>query len=283
MRPERNLPFVLAVILFIGMGSVQFTGEASGVVVPDYDIFTSRTIVMIDEETGISTFQITLESHCTHTITVEVTNSCAGIQVSPMTSTITLGPGASSTINVAVAVMHGTPHRIQSLIIHAQVVRVDGVAITEGKERNAQVVVVIPRHQSISAPGENLTMDRGEVSLQYITVENTGNACDYVYLEFDGHDTISAWSASEFLQIPYAESGEYPVIIAVPKDAEDGKYSLDYTMTSKVNENVSVNGTCVVAVGVDENQENKSSPSSGFLMLGGGFLVFFLAKYFQIK
>jgi len=263
-RTARTRIILLATIILIMNVNIT-TNDSSGEVTADFDLDVDRTVVHLYEESGnMGSFTVEVTNRCIHVLTIQVRCDTPGITVSPQVSIVTVNSGASVDIGIVLARSLGSPAQITPALVNARITRVNGVAVDDGKERNAKIIVLTHRTQELAAEAEDVNAGKGETTSSSIVIHNMGNSEDYFSLEFMGSNGVQGYPAVDHIQVPYGESMEYPIYITVPEKTSKGDYSLDYSVRSLVDENVSVTGFIRVIVGDGGSSSNEAGSFDGW-------------------
>ncbi|MCK4613548.1 MAG: hypothetical protein KAU14_01995 [Thermoplasmata archaeon] len=193
----KSITAMLLSILMLSSALMLFVpqeAEAPGPT-PDFTLeVTGNNPVEVDVSprgTGIGTTEVTVTSQSAHTITVDVTIDLAGYIVSPVRSTITLGPDASAIISVSVAALLRSPYRVGTGNVHGEVIRVDGVPVS-GYTADTGFSATSKSYGKVIL-GSDKPFEKVKPGKEYpfkIKVENNGNAVDNYDLEITNKDKL---------------------------------------------------------------------------------------------
>ena len=259
----RSTPLITILALAILMTGILVIPEnADAEITPEYQLELSEEIVHINPETGVGTFTLTMYSHCIHTITLEVTASVPGLQISPAQSTVTLGSHQSTTINFAIAKTADVPSGYTTGSISVVVTHVDGVPAT-GKERTASFIVSVHRDQAFSVLTGDLEVIRGAASSRSVKIHNIGNSADFYTLQFlENEGKVAAYPAVNSIRFSREQIDGYPIIITVPAGYGGDEVVLNYRISSITNLDEYYDGALVVHIVDGEGSGQTTSSSS---------------------
>ena len=172
---------------------------------PDFRIEVNPGDIKLDVSprgTGVGTTQVTVTSASAHTITVEVTITLAGYIVSPLISTVTIAPGDSATINVAVAALVRTPYKVGQGLVHGEVTRIDGLAVNTGYTADTGFIVTSKPYGKVILQSEKpfQKVSPGKEYPFQIKVQNNGNALDSYSLEIINKKELAKWKRKNCFQ-----------------------------------------------------------------------------------
>lgn len=216
-------------------------------VTPDFTLEVSPGSITLDVSprgTGVGVTTVTVTSQSTHTITVQVTINLPGYTVSPPVSTITLGPGASSTINVAVAALLRTPYKQSQGAIHGEVIRVDGVAVSAGYSADTGFIVTSLSYGKVILESDK-PFQKVQPGKEYpfkIKVKNNGNAIDTYAMSITNKDKLQdkgfsiTLSATRTTDVPMGDFVTITINIQTPRKFwRNEYYNIDIMGTSDVD------------------------------------------------
>ena len=160
-----------------------------------------------------------------------------------MISTVTIAPGDSATINVAVAALVRTPYKVGQGLVHGEVTRVDGIAIKTGYTADTGFIVTSKPYGKVILQSEKpfQKVSPGKEYPFQIKVQNNGNALDSYSLEIinkkelqdDGFSIVLSTTETKNVDM----GGHDTIIIQVqtPRDTWKNDYfTIDIKATSDV-------------------------------------------------
>lgn len=275
---------VLTALIMINTAPLQ-KDHAVGQAAPDFDIEVSTTNIFLHSDNGfLDSFTVQVINQCLHSLNIQVTTNCPGATVSPATATVTVGPGATTDVHIAVGSSSSTPAGLAIAGVHAEIVQVDGVPLS-GKSRYADVLVQFQRYSQITMITSKIEVEKGAANARNIKFQNMGNFLDHFSLELQDGDPITGSPLMDVLSAGPGEEVLYPVIITVPEKTSETSIKIRYRIWSLVNPGTQVNGT--ITLNIRENsgssEEQVMVQPSQFMIITGGSCIFliFLAVHFQ--
>ena len=138
---------ILIILVNLIIVCVPSDSVVSGGILPDFDLEIDESIIYISPNTGIGQGTITITNVAIDaSIRVRITVfPPPGMQASPESATVTVNPASTKTIPLAVAVSLGSPARIDSVLVFAEITHVNGSPASGVKERDTSAAVIIQR------------------------------------------------------------------------------------------------------------------------------------------
>jgi len=245
--------------------------ETKGGVLPDFDLEIDDSIVFINSTTYLGQFTITVTNVAVDaTIRVRITIDAPGMMVSPEDATISVGPASSRTVNAAIAATYSSPARIGGVHVFAEITHVNGVPFGGVKERDVSAAVILLRNHNITPSYTNITLGQGETKSEGVLVNNSGNAIDYIALEFmNNDDQVQAYPQVDYLRVEAGQLIEYPVIVTASEKASKDIHTIPYHVYSLADSASEEEGELNILV-VDEKTtvEEDRIGTDGRVMMG---------------
>jgi len=276
MRAVTRATLIIGFIIILLAQGLEVSETGKGEVVPDYHLDLDTTIVHLrSEDNNLATFTLAIMNNCVHTLTIRVTVNGPGLSISPEMSTEMVPPYATRSLPIAVAALLKAPPAVQTVDIYSEVTHADGVPVSI-KERNASVVVMIHRYQSVEVGPEEVQVEKGKAERHDITVSNTGNSIDYFGLNFTSDDEfIRGYPEVNYVEVEAGESTEFPVVVTVASGTDKTEMDLDFMVFSFSNPDVEVDGKLTVEIMKPATRGNGGVPLGlGLLLLGPIALLF---------
>lgn len=279
---DRSILTEMAVLMYCF--SILFSLDVAGELAPDFDLEVDTTYVTLNESTGNRDFlSVILTSHCAHILHLETRVDGNGYKVDPNESTIILESHGNATIGMIVETTSRSPYDMRTIEITSQIVRVDGVAVEDGKERHASVVVHRVRDRRVSVYDEQQVAVRGTATYGTIQIEDRANCMELISLHFDFEGEIQIYPGVDWKLMEFSgEDIHYPYIVVVPENVTGDHWMVPFSVWSETNSSKLANATLEVKLGSEpwENGPGKQSDPAFLITTSIGFFILFMILHF---